>query len=35
VVHTARLRRLDMREGLVNLLRVRQPIVSPSLTLPQ
>lgn len=35
VVHTASLRRLDARDVLVNLLRMRQPIVSPALTLPQ
>jgi transposase len=32
VVHTARLRRLDARTILVDLLRARQPIVAPSLT---
>jgi transposase len=35
VVHTARLRRVDTRDVLVDLLRARQPIVSPALTLPQ
>jgi transposase len=35
VVHTARLRRLDTREVLVDLLRARQPIVSSALMLPQ
>jgi transposase len=35
VIHTARLRRVDTRDVLVDLLRARQPIVSPALTLPQ
>ena len=35
VVHTARPRRLDTREVLVDLLRARQPFVSPALNLPQ
>jgi hypothetical protein len=33
VVHTARLRRLDARAALVDLLRARRPIVSPAVTL--
>jgi transposase len=33
VVHTARLRHVDTRAMLVNLLRARQPIPSPALTL--
>lgn len=35
VVHAARLRRLDTREVLVDLLRARQPIVSSALTVSQ
>lgn len=35
VVHTARLRRLDTREVLAELLRARHPIVSTALTAPQ
>jgi len=35
VAHTARLRGLDTRAVLVDLLRVRQPIASPALTTPQ
>jgi transposase len=34
VMHTARLRRLNAREVLVDLLRARQPIPSPALTWP-
>jgi hypothetical protein len=33
VVHTARLRGLDARAVLVDLLRARRPIVSPAVTL--
>jgi len=35
VVHTARLRRVDTRDVFVDLLRARQPIISPALTVPQ
>jgi transposase len=35
VLHTARIRGLDARAVLVDLLRARQPIVSPALTRPQ
>jgi transposase len=35
VVHTARLRGLDARTVLIDLLRAPQPIVSPTLTPPQ
>jgi hypothetical protein len=35
VVDTARLRRLDTREVLAELLRARHPIVSTALTAPQ
>ena len=34
MVHTARVRGLDVRTVLVNLLRTRQPIVSPALATP-
>ena len=35
VVNTAGLRHLDMRGVIVDLLRARQPIIFPALTLPQ
>jgi hypothetical protein len=35
VVHTARLRRLNTRYVLVSLLRARQPIIAPALTVTQ
>jgi hypothetical protein len=35
VIHTARLRGLDIRTVLVDLLRARQPIVSPLMTMSE
>jgi transposase len=35
VVHTARVRHLDTRDVLVDLLRARQPIISQAFTLPR